>query len=56
MFGTRLIEKNRKPQKFRDNKEKDVQQTKKLKPYRDPRYQDTASEFLDTNRRDHENR
>jgi len=57
MFGTRLIEKNKKPQKFRDNKEKDVQQTKKPKPYREPRYQETASEFADYDRRnEHENR
>jgi hypothetical protein len=56
MFGTRLIEKNKKPQKFRDNKEQ-TQGSKKPKPNREPRYQDTPSEFHDDDRSyEHENR
>jgi hypothetical protein len=43
MFGSRQIEKNRKPLKFRDNKERDPKSVKKLKPVRDPRYREEGT-------------
>lgn len=40
MFSSRVIEKNRKPSKFRENKEKDEKHNKKHKPIRESRQYD----------------
>ena len=44
MFGSRAIEKNRKPSKFRDNKEKSEKPVKRQKPIRDHRQKEYDSQ------------
>lgn len=46
MFSSRVIEKNQKPLKFRDNKEKDGKIAKKQKPYRESRQNEERREDM----------
>jgi hypothetical protein len=45
MFASRAIEKNRKPSKFRDNKEKDAKIAKKQKPYRESQRREDTNDY-----------